>query len=156
MSKKFQITVTEAKTTEQASYITQRHLDSQVVVLHTGTNDLRKYGAEDTECKIARITDDLLSKGKKVVLSKLLPREGYHLNNLVDSTNTILEDKYNQTKNVVLTNVDAFYFYDKPNHFLYSTQQRNGEKLPLLHLNKPGLMELSRQIQWSIKQVLKH
>ena len=157
MTKKFNIQVVDTKTTQAASNAIkslQQIRNSDIIIFHTGTNDLHTHGAEHTAERISHMTNFLVSKGKKVILSKLLPREG-NLNKLAHETNKILERKFRPNKDVCTTNINAFLQGHEPNPTLYYAPYSSGKKLPLLHLNSAGVRELSRQIQWSLKQTAK-
>lgn len=153
MTKQVNINIQRASTIEDAKSLSKQ-LKQKLVVLHTGTNNLRYQSAEDTAEELIQLTKTLVANGNKVVMSKLLPREGLDLNRKVSQTNYILTNKLVEMQNVTLTNTDAFYHNDRPDSNLYMATVRDGRKFPLLHLNHKGLRELSSQIQNGLKKYL--
>ena len=147
------IKVQEAPTTREAAQTVAETVDD-VTVLHVGTNDLLSASPQDTANNIIRMVTDITRCGGKVVLSKLLPRDGYTLNQKVYETNCILENHFQHTSAVYLTNTDIFYYGERPNRYLYTQEYRDNYKKPLLHLNKSGLIELSREIQRGLRHFL--
>ena len=154
MTKFFHIRKHEAKTTAAAMQALNTTPPSDIYVIHTGTNDLYEHGALATAQKIGAIADEILSNNKKVVISKLLPKEGRHQNHMATETNIMLENRYRQNSHVVLTNTDSYYYGEGPNEELYTREHNKyGKQLPLLHLNHYGVAKLSRQIQWALGKV---
>lgn len=155
MTRYCQFDIISAKTTEEALRASsQITTDTDVVVIHTGTNDLKQHGPEITADNISKVVNNMLSKGTKVVISQLLPRSEYNLNTSVIKVNEILQHRYNKHKQVQLTNVDRFYYFDTnmPNRRMYNPES-NGSQTRLLHVSDLGLAELSRQIQWGVRQL---
>ena len=154
MMKSCHFEVIEAKSTQALNRrVQETRIKGKVVVVHTGTNNLYNNGPVNTAQNIITSVDELITKKHKVVISKLLPREG-DLLTAVNTTNEILAQHYRYNRNVKITNNDKFYYYDQPNDHLYTREQSGSRKLPLLHVNRSGLIELSRQIQWCTRQLL--
>lgn len=145
MTRSCKIDIVSAKTTEQANLVASQ-LKSDIVVIHTGTNDLAHIGAQSTAKNISNTVDKLLSKGTKVIISKLLPRGERSLNEAVYETNKILQNKYSRRNDVIFTNNSKFYDNGMPKKSMYYPEGR-----PLLHISDRGLVELSRQIQNCIR-----
>ena len=151
MTKKYNFQVKQAMTGKDLlAKVKEERPRDQTMVIHTGTNDLKNQSAEETANSIVQTASTLLRNGNKVIVSYLLPREGLSLNNKVVETNYIL---YRQLRGKVhFTATNNFYYQDRPNKDFFRTEFREGHKLPLLHLNKKGLCELSRQIQHAVKK----
>jgi len=157
MTKTCNLQKVDAKNTHAAiNAINNQQVRGRIVVVHTGTNNLRDDGPTTTAQNLIAIIDQLLHQQRKVVISKLLPREEADLNNAVNITNNILEQHYNNTRQVIFTNTDRFYHYNQPNRYLYTTEHIGNRRLPQLHVNTTGLVELSRQMQWCIRHHIAH
>ena len=154
MTRRCDYTLKQAMTYQEAqNTLNMIKPNQQIVVLHTGTNNLKHESAPSVANQLIHTAKQLILNNNKVVMSKLLPREGI-LNEKVEETNRIIENELQGNTEVKFTNTDNFYFYDDPNKHMYSTEYRNGQRLPLLHVNARGLAELSRQIQYGIKKLL--
>ena len=150
MSQKYTITTQAAAIIED---VLPTHVKEDLVVLHVGTNNIRNEEPHETVNKLLAITSRL--RNKKIVISKLLPREGADLNRKVTEINRLIETKTRHHNNVTLTDTSKFYHNQQPNNRLFKVEHRNGRKLPLLHLNTQGQCLLSRQMQAAIRRSLR-
>ena len=146
MSEKYIINKLATPTAQAALEQVNSISDQDIVVLHVGTNDLKHESPEETANKILKTVNALQDRGSKVIVSKLLPREGITIHNKIKHTNFILNHHLQANNNIAFTNTDAFYYEQRPNRQLFNQEYRDGRRLPLLHLNRRGIAELSRQI----------
>jgi len=140
-------------TMEEVSQAVVQGHTGDITILHAGTNDIKTKEAHEIVNNIAKTVSTLRSQKGKVVISSLLPREGLNLNKKIGDTNELLKTKFKGQDDIYITDTSDFYYYDRPNRELYRQQYQGDRRLPLLHLNRQGLIMLSKELQRGIRKL---
>lgn len=153
MTQKVSINLHPCYTSDQALLAVKQGHSADITVLHTGTNDLKYKTPEEIVGTIAKTAKIICSQYKKVIISKLLPREGLQINQDVSHTNYLLEREFKNYRDIYIVDSEGYSLHGRPREDLYRQQYRDGRKVPLLHLNKQGLIILSKEIQKGIRSL---
>ena len=151
MTQKVTINSHTCYTTDEVLLAATQGISSDITIIHSGTNDIKNKTPQEIVNTIKRTANLLLSHNRKVIISKLLPREGQHLNEVVRKTNALLMKTFQNQRSIYVTSARNFYHQGGPNVTLYKQEHKEGRKLPLLHLNASGIIVLSKELQRGIR-----
>ncbi len=154
MTRDFDFNIMPAFNTDQLKDQISKARKHDAVVVHTGTNDIKTLPPKQIAECIAATAKHIRDCGSKVVVSKLLPREGTRLHSCVMETNYALHQYLKDEQGISFTNTDAFLDNQRPNTRLFQREYRDGLQLPLLHLNPRGAAMLGKQIQEALFSVM--